>query len=89
VTVSAASGTSLAGFKNSSVRSGTGQGFFDPGLMSLEVLHFTFVLFCCRACGKRPKVPAFAAGVGFSGVEAILTGFQFSDHTGSFAREVP
>jgi hypothetical protein len=80
VTVSAASGTSLAGLKKSSVKSGTGQGDFS--LVSLKELNCLLMFFCRRARAERPQVSAFARfRIDLPGIEAVLTGFQFSDHT--------
>ena len=83
VPVFAASGISLAGLKNSSVKPGTGQGFF-PGeglVLPLEKLNSAFMLlgFFPRSEGSQVS-PFPSLRVQLPRVKPVLTAFQFSDH---------
>jgi hypothetical protein len=50
-------------------------------LLMLEILHRSFVGFCCAPRGKRSEIPPFPRlGIFLAGVQAVFAGFQFSNH---------
>jgi hypothetical protein len=53
-------------------------------MLVLEVLHRTLVLFRCLARSECAQVPALTGSwVDLPRIQAVLTGFEFSDHLGS------
>ena len=56
----------------------------------LEELHRALVFFGCLARAERAQISTLAGlGVGFPGVETVVTGFEFPDHTRKRAGIVP
>ena len=56
--------------------------------MSLEKLHFSFVLFCCLECFKSAQISAATRPrILLDGIETVFAGAKFADHLRfSFAR---
>jgi hypothetical protein len=53
--------------------------------VAFEILNFPFMLFGRSSRGKRAQIPPFAGlGGNLPGVKTIFTGFELSDHCGSF-----
>jgi hypothetical protein len=50
-------------------------------LLMLEILHRSFLGFCCAPGGKGSEIPPFPRlGIFLAGVQAVFAGFQFSNH---------
>ena len=49
--------------------------------MSLEKLHFSFVLFCCLECFKSAQVSAATRPrIPLDGIETVFAGAKFANH---------
>src|SRR5437879_3444181 len=60
----------------------SGRVSLAPVSVAFEKLYFALVLICSLASLERAEIPPLTGlGILLPGVKAILTGFQFSDHT--------